>query len=53
MSDLLIRGVEMPKTCGRCPACQFDTPSIKLYCFITDESIHFDATKRGQEIVLL
>ena len=46
MSDLLIRGVEMPKTCGKCPACQFGKFSTEPHCFITDESIFFDVTKK-------
>ena len=46
MSDLLIKGVEIPNTCSKCFACKFDRLDLKLRCFITDEAIFFDATKK-------
>ncbi len=44
--SILIKGMEKPETCSKCPFCQFDGLDLKLRCLVTDEDIFFDAKKK-------
>lgn len=43
---VLIKGAKIPKTCSKCPLCQFGGFPLELRCLVTDESINFDATEK-------